>query len=127
MNFQHSLSHEFRSYFEGSQSHIGHQLEDIWSTARKVIITTLKQSPGMMPVFSGLHLSPPIMDNLKASLMWDTLLFVLNMFNYHWLGRKWFWPMAGQNIARQEIQTDTGRKKVESERLQQSPEKQDMR
>ena len=51
----------------------------------------------------------------------------VTMFNYHWLGRKRFWPMAGQNITRQEIQTDTGRKKVESERLQQSPEKQDVR
>ena len=37
--------------------------------------------------------------------MWHAPLYVVNMFNYHWLIKKLLWPMAGQNIARQVSQT----------------------
>ena len=43
------------------------------------------------------------------------------------LVNKRLWPMAGQNIARQESQTETGKKKAGSGKGKQMPEKQDMR
>ena len=39
---------------------------------------------------------------VKAELMWDSPLHAVNMFYYHWLIKKLFWPMAGQNTARPE-------------------------
>lgn len=35
-------------------------------------------------------------------LMWDSPLYVKNMIYYHWLVKKLFWPMEGQNIGRRE-------------------------
>ena len=39
-------------------------------------------------------------------LMWDSSLYAVNMFYYYWLIKNLLWPMAGQNKARQEIQTE---------------------
>ena len=39
-------------------------------------------------------------------LMWDSLLYAVNMFYYCWLVKKLFLPMAEQNKARQEIRTE---------------------
>ena len=44
-------------------------------------------------------------------LMWDALLYAVNIFYYHWLIKKLNWQIARQNRARQEIQTYTGREK----------------
>ena len=60
-------------------------------------------------------------------MMWDSPLYAMNMFYYHWLIKKMLWPMAGQNIARQESQTETGKKKVGTGKGKQLPEKQDVR
>ena len=38
--------------------------------------------------------------------MWDSPLYAVNMFYYNWLIKKLLWPMAGQNKARQKIQTE---------------------
>ena len=43
--------------------------------------------------------------------MSDALLYGVNMFYYHWLIKKLLWPMAGQNITRQETQTETGERR----------------
>ena len=53
----------------------------------------------------------------------DAPLYAVNMFYYHWLIKNLLWPMAGQNIARREIQTELRRKKAESVRCQQPLEK----
>ena len=45
-------------------------------------------------------------------LMWDAV----NMFYYHWLIKKLLWPMAGQNIARQEIHAEIEEKRRWSQR-----------
>ena len=37
-------------------------------------------------------------------------LYAMNVFYYHWLRKKLFWPMAEQNIAKQEIQVETEKK-----------------
>ena len=39
---------------------------------------------------------------LLAGVMCDSPLYAVNMFYYHWLVKKLFWPMAGQNRGRQE-------------------------
>ena len=39
-------------------------------------------------------------------LLWDAPLYAVNMFYYHWLIKKLLWPMAGQNIAKWEIQAE---------------------
>ena len=39
--------------------------------------------------------------------MCDFPLYAVNMFYYCWLIKKLFWPMAGQNITRWEIQAET--------------------
>ena len=41
----------------------------------------------------------------KHLMMWDSPLYAVNMFYYHWLIKKLIWPMTGQNIARWKIQT----------------------
>ena len=38
--------------------------------------------------------------------MWDALLYAVNVSYYHWLIKKLIWPIARQNRARQEIQTE---------------------
>ena len=43
-------------------------------------------------------------------LMWDFLPYGVNMFYGHWLKKNLLWPMAGQTIARQEIQAEIERK-----------------
>ena len=32
--------------------------------------------------------------------MWDSRLYAVNMYNYHWLIKKLLWPVEGQNIGR---------------------------
>ena len=44
-------------------------------------------------------------------MMWDCPLYAVNMFYCHWLIKKLFWPMAGQNIARQKIQAEIEEKR----------------
>ena len=39
-------------------------------------------------------------------LIWNFLSYAVNMFYNHWLKKKLLWPVAGQNIARQEIQAE---------------------
>ena len=41
-------------------------------------------------------------DLLCEPLMWDSPLYAVNMFYYHWIIKKLLQPMAGQNIARLE-------------------------
>ena len=49
--------------------------------------------------------------------MWDSPLYAVNMFYYYWLIKKLPKTMAGQNIARWEIQArDRGRKMAELEK-----------
>ena len=36
-----------------------------------------------------------------AQLMWESPLYAVNMFHYHWLTKKLFWPVAGQTRDRQ--------------------------
>ena len=38
--------------------------------------------------------------------MWDFPLYAVNVFYYHWSIKKLLWTIAGQNIARQEIQAE---------------------
>ena len=48
-------------------------------------------------------------------MMWDSPLYTMNMFYYHWLIKKLLWPIAGQYIARlQEIYIE--RELAESEK-----------
>lgn len=39
-------------------------------------------------------------------MMWDSPLYVVNMFYYHWLINKLLWPMAWQNIVSLKIQAE---------------------
>ena len=39
-------------------------------------------------------------------LLGDSPLYAVNMFCFYWLIKKLLWPMAGQNVARWEIQTE---------------------
>ena len=48
---------------------------------------------------------------LTTEVMWDALLYAVNMFYHHWLIKKLLWPMAELKKARQEI-----KKKVQGER-----------
>ena len=51
--------------------------------------------------------------------MWDSLLYAVNMFYYHWLIKKLIWPIAGQNITKQgweRTKLKARRKKAESGR-----------
>ena len=41
-------------------------------------------------------------EEILGSLMWDSPLYAMNIFYYYWLIKKLLWPMAGQNIGRQE-------------------------
>ena len=43
--------------------------------------------------------------------MWDFTLHAVNMLFYYWLIKKLLWPMAEQNIARWEIQTEIDRER----------------
>ena len=52
----------------------------------------------------------------KSLLMWDFPLYVINIFYYHWLVKKLLWPMAGQNIARQEIHAEIEEERRQSQR-----------
>ena len=51
----------------------------------------------------------------KGVVLWESPPYVVNMFYYNWLIKKLFWPVAGQNRARQE-KTEWWEKKAESER-----------
>ena len=42
--------------------------------------------------------------------MWDAPLYAVNTFYDHWLINKLLWPMARQNITRQESQTEYRKK-----------------
>ena len=55
---------------------------------------------------------------MLSVLMWDSPLYVVNMFYYHWLIKMLIWLMAGQNTAKQGIQRDRG-KNAESGRCKQ--------
>ena len=37
-----------------------------------------------------------------SHMMWDSFLYAMNMFYYHWLIKKLLWPITGKNIARLE-------------------------
>ena len=38
----------------------------------------------------------------KEKIMWDSPVYAVNVFYYHWLIKQLLWPMAGHNLARQE-------------------------
>ena len=45
-------------------------------------------------------------------VMWDSPLYAVNMFYYHWLIKKLIVPVKGQNIARLESRRERGRERV---------------
>ena len=53
---------------------------------------------------------------LGSMLIWDSPLCAMNMFYYHLLIKNLLWPMAGQNIARLEIQVDIEEERRRSQR-----------
>lgn len=49
--------------------------------------------------------------------MWNAPLYAVNMSDYHWLIKKLFLPMAGQNIASRKVKLNIGREKVKSREM----------
>ena len=44
--------------------------------------------------------------------MWDSPLYTMNIFYYHWLIKKLLWPVAGQNSLGRKTKLNAVRKKA---------------